>query len=800
MKGGKRILSEGVGFWCIVFYYFMPINSLFPFFPNFTDKKVCQRKHGNAGSNNNKPNTGGGASRGRPPNKVKKQQPPPPPRRHNSNNMGGKSLTEITGEGAGIIITPDTPRRVVTRGASSNSEREEDGDTNNNIAAAAEEEEEAAAVSAIREMASLLVMGATQVADSTTPPTPKQPADDSEEEVQSNKGGRETRSNRKKRGLDSTASLDAALTKAMLKQDHQETQQQADESSVTSATSASSGDSSSPFSSVSSAAVGRRRGEAAAADVDGKASSGRGHPSMPVITETNVVSTNNNNSSNRSTRRTRTTTAAAASSSKTTPPIAHDPQVAQQLAKLQSKYKSLLATAKRAKQDNAAKISHLESSLQSKEEEVTLANTRISSLEDDKDDLTKKLAAIDPINYNPLFDDPDNNSSKKNDDSKPSSSLPQDNNHSASINNKMSAEEDLSNCSSSEEKSVEELQHKLEEIINERDSAEEQIKELFGVQLQKDELLSQLQRTRNRLTESETKRKRDRAEFEEREKVANDDALMQRRKIIQLESLVSVVVGQRDRANSRVRELLVGGKEDPSIPRSKEGGGTSNSQVEKVLASFKSENEHLATEAKECKAEAAILQSEKDDAIKQSTQLQVSVDELRNQVDTLRSQNFNLQQDNSFERSFQSDHDECLRVLESVNITNNLEDLDESLGRSPDSLNDSLSSEDIEALPPDIMSPRSTSAAAAAAPQQQQEEGLSTPQRGRPARKQPSDSTRGNEEEVAGTSILNVPSLAEAQSEEAEENKLEELTNALDSLNEFEDFLLDLGLNSPQPR
>ena len=97
------------------------------------------------------------------------------------------------------------------------------------------------------------------------------------------------------------------------------------------------------------------------------------------------------------------------------------------------------------------------------------------------------------------------------------------------------------------------------------------------------------------------------------------------------------------------------------------------------------------------------------------------------------------------------------------------------------------------------MSPRSTSAAAAAAPQQEQEEGMSTPQRGSPSRKQPSDSDRG-EEEVAGTSILNVPSLAEAQSEEAEENKLEELTNALDSLNEFEDFLLDLGLNSPQPR
>ena len=785
---GKRVVTEGCGD-CFIVYaldiliFFLNFTT---FAPILTDKKVCQRKHGNAGSNNNnKPNTGGGASRGRPPNKVKKQPRPPPPR-HGSNNMGGKSLTEITGEGAGIIITPDTPRRVVTRGSGSsakNEEGEEDGDTNNNnnAAVAAEEEEEAAAVSAIREMASLLVMGATQVADSTTPPTPKQPADDSEEEVQ-NKGGRETRSNRKKRGLDSTASLDAALNKAMLKQDQQDTQQQADESSVTSATSASSGDSSSPFSSVSSAAVGRRRGEAAAA-VDGKTSSAR-HSTLPVITETNV-----HNSSNRSTRRTRTTAAAAATSSKTTPPIAHDPQVAQQLAKLQSKYKSLLATAKRAKQDNAAKITHLESSLQSKEEEVIHANTRISSLQDDKDDLTKKLAAIDPINYNPLFDDPDNNSSKKNDDSK-LSSLPQDNNHSTSNNNKMSAEEDISNCSSSEEKSVEELQHKLEEIINERDSAEEQIKELFGVQLQKDELLSQLQRTRNRLTESETKRKRDRAEFEEREKVANDDALMQRRKIIQLESLVSVVVGQRDRANSRVRDLLLSGKEDPSIPRSKEDN-SNNSQVEKVLASFKSENEHLATEAKESKAEAAILQSEKDDAIKQSTQLQVSVDELRNQVDTLRSQNFNLQQDNSFERSFQSDHDECLRVLESVNITNNLEDLDESLGRSPDSLNDSLSSEDIEALPPDIMSPRSTSAAAAA-PQQQDEEGISTPQRGSPSRKQPSD--RGEDEvAVAGTSILNVPSLAEAQSEEVEENKLEELTNALDSLNEFEDFLLDLG-------
>ena len=74
-------------------------------------------------------------------------------------------------------------------------------------------------------------------------------------------------------------------------------------------------------------------------------------------------------------------------------------------------------------------------------------------------------------------------------------------------------------------------------------------------------------------------------------------------------------------------------------------------------------------------------------------------------------------------------------------------------------------------------------------------DGLTPPSLPPPAAEVAYASSRNSGGQVSSSAMLNnVPSLADAQAEDEEENKMEELTNALDLLNEFENFLLDLGL------
>ena len=168
--------------------------------------------------------------------------------------------------------------------------------------------------------------------------------------------------------------------------------------------------------------------------------------------------------------------------------------------------------------------------------------------------------------------------------------------------------------------------------------------------------------------------------------------------------------------------------------------GTTHNDVQKVLASFQSKNTRLATQIRECQVEVAIIKFEKTDAIKNATKWKSSVSQLQMEGENLQHQNIKLQQRNTFEAAFQSAHiDDCLSELDNVNITtdNNrlLEDTN-SLG-----LNDVHLSKYSDLLGPPLPPP--------------------------------------------------LP--AEAATKEGEETKIDEWTNTLDSLNEFENSLM-LGL------
>lgn len=205
-----------------------------------------------------------------------------------------------------------------------------------------------------------------------------------------------------------------------------------------------------------------------------------------------------------------------------------------------------------------------------------------------------------------------------------------------------------------------------------------------------------------------------------------------------MEALLNVVGSQRDRATSRVRDLLLSGA---GCSRGSTWNNTTHNGVQKVLSSFQSENAGLATQIRECRAEVAIIKFEKTDAIKNATKWKSNVSQLQMEVEVLQNQNIKLQQRNTFEAAFQSEHsDDCLRELENDQIatTNNRLLVDtESLA-----LNDNHLSDD-DFLGPPLPPPLPTDASI---------------------------------------------------EEEGEETKIDELTNTLDSLNEFENFLMDLGL------
>ena len=153
--------------------------------------------------------------------------------------------------------------------------------------------------------------------------------------------------------------------------------------------------------------------------------------------------------------------------------------------------------------------------------------------------------------------------------------------------------------------------------------------------------------------------------------------------------------------------------------------------MQKVLASlFQSENTGLATQIRECQVEVAIIKFEKTDAMKNATKWKSNVSQLQMEVESLQNQNIKLQQYSN----------DCLSELENVNITNNNNHL--LVDMNSLALNDNHLSDDSNFLGPS----------------------------------------------------LSPPLPAEAATEEGQETKIDELTNMLDSLNEFENFLMDLGL------
>eukprot|EP00581_Thalassiosira_minuscula_P015183 CAMPEP_0183715380 /NCGR_PEP_ID=MMETSP0737-20130205/9622_1 /TAXON_ID=385413 /ORGANISM="Thalassiosira miniscula, Strain CCMP1093" /LENGTH=1459 /DNA_ID=CAMNT_0025944471 /DNA_START=135 /DNA_END=4514 /DNA_ORIENTATION=- len=442
------------------------------------------------------------------------------------------------------------------------------------------------------------------------------------------------------------------------------------------------------------------------------------------------------------------------------------PEYQLQLKELQAKYDALMERSLQSEKEHKSTITKLEAKLAVKDQEVTCADAtafslrgRISTLEDDlasmtveRDELVKVQNARG-VNAG-LGDNP---------------SLP----HHLSP---MNMPEDVSNCSSE----MEELQSKMEEVMDQRDSAEEQVKELLGVQLQKDELLVKLQEANCALSISESKRKKEKEDFEERAKAAVDDVTSKKRRICHLEASLNVMVSQRDRANSRVRALLFSGAGRPSIAENSADGGDGgtpsslaaslNATIEKVLSTFDKENATLVSQLHELRAEVGIIKFEKADAVKQTAKWKATITELENQMEKLQTQNIKLQQRHTFEAAFQSEHDGCLRELEEPLTPMDTDNLNDNNNLNNDSLEDALNnnlSVDAEdtagiflepPLPPPLDDDDETNDAADDEEEEEEEDNY----------------------------------------DDDDETKMEELTNTLDSLNEFENFLMDLGLEDVQ--
>lgn len=200
-------------------------------------------------------------------------------------------------------------------------------------------------------------------------------------------------------------------------------------------------------------------------------------------------------------------------------------------------------------------------------------------------------------------------------------------------------------------------------------------------------------------------------------------------------------------------------------------------RIEEVLSSFKSENEALTSELEDAKTDLGMTRAEKADAQKLSAKLESTIRDLSEEIHKLQDRRNNA---HAFDSSFPSHSD----------ITDRLE---ESLARSlclneeHGGLEQSSSSEREEGR--DILAPSPQPHMQDPSSPEEEEDGKTTAA----ASSSTKDTTR-----KGGGESLNVPSLADAQAEDDEEHPMEELTNALDSLNEFDYFLMDLGLDENQ--
>jgi hypothetical protein len=454
--------------------------------------------------------------------------------------------------------------------------------------------------------------------------------------------------------------------------------------------------------------------------------------------------------------------------------------LARQLPDLQSKYNALLRKSSVAERDSealASEVSKLASALLTKESEADRANATIFSLKSRNSalqgDLDSATAKRDGLEAKLAAD--------------PFRSIGRHDSNSASM------PEDVSNCSTNSETNVEDiLRNKLEESLS-------------NAQLQKDNFLQNLEEVKSDSLRREDMFKKERGEWEERERAARDEAVINRKRILQLEGMCEVLVGQRDRATKRVRELLLGGvgggggliglsasgddrggssrvgcdsSDDTSDADDDDGrgmkqrrylNGGNKHRVKKVLDSFKSEMEALATGLIDSKSATAALKAERDVAIEQSSQLQHSAEVLRGQVDSLQCRCNTLYQRILCETFFRSDHDEALRELVNVNIDPE-EDYDHFFSSSGSVAGGSVGSMNDENSVLALHPPSQIQICCASA------------------------STTCSDRSKNSVSNPNVQSLADARAEEEEGEMLEDLSHALDSINYF-DLMMDLGLD-----
>jgi len=300
-----------------------------------------------------------------------------------------------------------------------------------------------------------------------------------------------------------------------------------------------------------------------------------------------------------------------------------------QLTELQTKYDSIQTNSSKAEDELLKSVSNLESSVQQKDQEITVLNetitsstlqieslgNEVSTLTSERDDLLTKLETT--------------------------------------TQELSSVQESASNNSSK----IEELESNIVEVGTERDSALEQVKELTAEVESKNEAMEVLKTEKDKLSAdmeiaetnhsaaveqksqeidaltlqvSDATSQKDELVAQVESSASNLTAVQEEAKgltskITQLESSVESLTTERDAANDRVTEMMSGNKD-----------------VEAVLSSLTSEKDELASCLEKTKADVIRVETEKEEVAVQLNGLQESIDSLQTQAEVIKSENEEL--------------------------------------------------------------------------------------------------------------------------------------------------------------
>jgi len=300
-----------------------------------------------------------------------------------------------------------------------------------------------------------------------------------------------------------------------------------------------------------------------------------------------------------------------------------------QLTELQTKYESIQSNSSKAEDELLKSVSNLESSVQQKDQEITVLNETITSstlqieslgnevttLTSERDELLTKLATT---------------------------------------TQELSSVQESSTINLSK---IEELESKVVEVDTERDAALEQVKELTLEVESKNEAMAVLQTEKDKLSadmEMVETNHSEAVDLKSQEidalKLQVSDATSQKdelvaqlesstsnlaaaqeeaqgltSKITQLESSVESLTTERDAANERVTEMMSGNKD-----------------VEAVLSSLTSEKDELASCLEKTKADVVRVETEKEDVVVQLNGLQEKIGGLQTQAEVMKSENEEL--------------------------------------------------------------------------------------------------------------------------------------------------------------